>query len=104
MIFMKLLIIILADNVWDTLVVQAGSKKVALNLKSLSLIFLHHFIASRIQCHIGSFTKVTFNDIWLLEMATKGIKINLSRFIMNKMLNILKKKEKEAKSKKKTIL
>ena len=48
--------------------------------------------------------KVTSDDIWLFEMATKGIKINLSRFIMNKMLNILKKKEKEAKSKKKTIL
>ena len=34
-------------------------------------------------------------------MASKGIKINLSRFIMNKMLKVLKEKENEAQSKKK---
>ena len=33
------------DNVWDTLAREPGCKKVASNLKSLSLRFLHHFIA-----------------------------------------------------------
>ena len=34
-------------------------------------------------------------------MASKGTKINLSQFIINKMLKILKEKEKKAQSKKK---
>ena len=89
------------DNVLDTLAREPGCKKVALNLKSLLLRFLHHFIASTVQCRTGSFAKLTTDDIWLLEMNSKGTKINLSRFIMNKMLKVLKEKEKEAKSKKK---
>ena len=36
------------DNVWDTLAREPGCKKVAYNLKSLPLRFLHHFIASSI--------------------------------------------------------
>ena len=34
-------------------------------------------------------------------MASKGTKINLARFIMNKMLKVLKEKENEAQSKRK---
>ena len=44
---------------------------------------------------------MTTNDIWLLKMASKGIKINLSRFIMNKILKVLKEKEKEAQNNRK---
>ena len=89
------------DNVWDTLTRELGCKKVASNLKSLSLRFLHHFIASTVQCRTRSFVKLTTDDIWLLEMASKGTKINLARFIMNKMLKVLKKKEKKVQSKRK---
>ena len=67
----------------------------------MSLRFLHHFIASAVQCRTGYFAKLTTDDIWLLEMASKGTKINLSRFIMNKMLKVLKEKEKEAQKRKK---
>ena len=51
------------DNVWDTLAREPGCKKVASNLKSLPLGFLHHFIAFSIQCRMGSFTKLTTDDI-----------------------------------------
>ena len=44
---------------------------------------------------------MTTDDIWLLEMASIRTKINLARFIMKKMLKILKEKEKEAQSKRK---
>ena len=93
-----------SDNVWDTLAKEVGCKKIASNLKSLPLQFLHHFIASTVQCRTRSFNKVTTDDIWLLEMASKGTKINLARFIMNKMLKILKDKEKKAKGKQKSAL
>ena len=76
------------NNVWDTLAHAS-------NLKSLLLRFLHHFIASTVLCMTGSFVKLTTDDIWLLDMASKGTKINLSRFIMNKMLKVLKHKERE---------
>ena len=89
------------DNVWDTLAREPSCKKVASNLKSLPLRFLNHFIASSIQCRIGAFAKLTTDDIWLLEMASTGTKINLARFIMKKILKILNEKEKEAKSKRK---
>ena len=89
------------DNVWDTLAREPGCKKVASNLKSLPLRFLHHFIISTIQCRTGFFAKLTTDDIWMLEMASKGTKINLSRFVMNKILKVLKEKEKEAQSKRK---
>ena len=36
------------DNVYNTLAREPGCKKVASNLKSLPLRFLHHFIASSI--------------------------------------------------------
>ena len=36
------------DNVWDTLAREPNCKKVASNLKSLPLRFLHHFITSTI--------------------------------------------------------
>ena len=90
-----------SNNVWDTLARELGCKKVVSNLKSLPLRFLHHFIASTVQCRTGSFTKLTTDDIWLLEMASKGTKINLSRLIMNKILKVLKEKEKETQSKRK---
>ena len=89
------------DNVWDTLACEPGCKKVASNLKSLLLRFLHHFIASTVQCRTGSFAMLTTDDIWFLEMASKGTKINLAQFIMNKMLKVLKEKEKDAQSKRK---
>ena len=65
------------DNVWDTMAREPGCKKVAFNLKSLPLRFLHHFIASSIQCKTGAFIRLTTDDIWLLEMASTGTKINL---------------------------
>ena len=40
------------DNVWDTLAREPSCKKVAFNLKSLLLRFLHHFITSTVQCRI----------------------------------------------------
>ena len=89
------------DNVWDTLARELGCKKVASNMKSLLLKFLHHFIASTIQCRTRSFAKLTTDDIWLLELASECIKINLSQFVINKMLKVLKAKEKEAQSKRK---
>ena len=76
----------------------------ASNLKSLPFRFLHHFIALTMQCRTGSFTKVTTDDIWLLEIAITGTKINFSRFIMNKMIKVMKDKDKEAKRKKKKHL
>ena len=72
------------ESIWDTLVREPGCKKIASNLKSPPLRFLHHFIASRIQCRTGSFTKVTTEDVWLLQMATIGTKINLAGFITRK--------------------
>ena len=87
------------DNVWDTMAREPGCKKVASNLKSLPLRFLHHFIASSILCRTRAFTRLTTDDIWLLEMASTGTKINLARFIMKKMLKIMNEKEKEARSK-----
>ena len=87
------------DNVWETLARESSCKKMASNLKSLSLRFLHHFIAFSIQCRIGAFTKLTTDDIWLLKMASTGIKINLAHFIMKKMLKIMNEKENEARSK-----
>ena len=89
------------ESIWDTLAREPGCKKIASNLKSLPFPFLHHFIASTIQCRTGSFAKVTAEDVWLLQMATIGTKINLARFIVKKMLKILNEKEKEASSKRK---
>ena len=87
------------DNVWDTMAREPGCKKVASNLKSLPLRFLHHFIASTVQCRTGAFSMLTTDDFWLLEMASIGTKINLTCFIMKKMLKIMNEKEKEARSK-----
>ena len=89
------------ESIWDTLAREPGCKKMASNLKSLPLRFLHHFIASTIQCRTGLFAKVTTEDVWLLQMATTGTKINLVGFIVKKMLKILHEKEKEASSKRK---
>ena len=36
------------ESVWDTLAREPGCKKTTLNMKSLLLRFLHHFIASSI--------------------------------------------------------
>ena len=91
------------ESIWDTLAREPGCKKMASNLKSLPLRFLHHFIVSIIQCRTGSFAKVTAKDVWLLQMATIDTKINLARFIIKTMLKILKEKEKEASSKRKEI-
>ena len=93
-----------SNNVWDTFVRETGCKKIASNLKSLPLRFLHHFIASTAQCRTSSFKKVIVNDIWLLEMASIGTKINLAQFIMNKMMKVLKDKERKAKGKLKLAL
>ena len=89
------------EIIWDTLAREPGCKKIASNLKSPPLQFLHHFIASTIQCRTGSFAKVTTENVWLLQMATIGTKINLAGFIIKKMLKILHEKEKEASSKRK---
>ena len=43
-------------------------------------------------------------DIWMLDMRLKGEKINLARYMMDKMLLTLKKKEKEVDAKKKSTL
>ena len=89
------------ESIWDTLAREPGCKKMASNLKFLPLRFLHHFITSTIQCRTGSFGKVTAEDVWLLQMATTGTKINLAGFIVKKMLKILNEKAKEASSKRK---
>ena len=47
---------------------------------------------------------MTIKDIWMLDMATKGEKINLARYMMDKMLLTLKDKEKESSAKKKFTL
>ena len=51
------------ESVWDTSACEPGCKKTVVNLKSLPLRFLHHFIASTIQCRTGSFTKITTKDV-----------------------------------------
>ena len=51
------------DNVWDTMAREPGCKKMASNLKSLPLRFLHHFIVSSIQRKTGAFTRLTTDDI-----------------------------------------
>ena len=51
------------DNVYDTMACVPGCKKVASNLKSLPLRFLHHFIAFSVQCKTWAFTKLTTDDI-----------------------------------------
>ena len=43
------------ESIWDTLAREPGCRKIASNLKSLPLRFLHHFIASTIQYKTGSF-------------------------------------------------
>ena len=43
-----------SDNVWDTLIREPAYKNIAPNLKSLPLWFLHHFIASTVQCRTSS--------------------------------------------------
>ena len=83
---------------------EPGCKKVASNLKSLPIRFLHHFIASIIQCRTGSFVKLTTDDSWLLEMASIRTKINLARFIMKKMLKILKEKKGSSKQAKENVI
>ena len=65
------------DNVWDTLAREPGCKKVASNLKSLPLRFLHHFIVSTIQCRTGSFSKLTTDDIWCLRWLQQGLRLTL---------------------------
>ena len=45
----------------------------------------------------GSFNKVTKEDLWLLDMAVRGHKINLARYIMDKMISTLKQKIASAK-------
>ena len=91
------------ESVWDTLAREPGCKKTASNLKSLPLRFLHHFIASSIQCRTGSFVKLTTEDIWLLKMASTETKINLARFIMKKLLKILSEKENKLKARGKKL-
>ena len=93
-----------SDNVLDNFAREPKCKKIASNLKLLLFQFLHHFITFTVQCRIGSFNKVTVDDIWLLKMASIGTKINLAQFIMNKMMKVLKDKEKEAKLKQKLSL
>ena len=74
---------------------EPSCKKVASNLKSLPLRFLHHFIASLIQCRTGDITRLTTDDIWLLEMASIKTKINFAPFIMKKMLKIMNEKKRK---------
>ena len=80
------------NKVWREYTVVRGLNKAASSLKSLTLRFLHHFIASTIECRNGSFTKVTKEDLWLLDMAARGQKINLARYIMDKMISTMKQK------------
>ena len=58
----------------------------------MTLRFLHHFIASTVECRSGSFNKVTKEDLWLLDMVVRGQKMNLARYIMDKMISTLKQK------------
>ena len=55
--------------------------------------FLHHFIASTVQCRNGSFNKVIVEDMWMLDMSSNGVKMNLTRYMINKMIQIVKEKE-----------
>ena len=47
------------NEVWKEYTVARGLDKATSNLKYLTLRFLHHFIASTIECRSGSFNKVT---------------------------------------------
>ena len=85
------------NAVWREYSVEGGLDKAASSLKSLPLRFLHHFIASTVECRSGSFNKVTKEDLWLLAMAANGQKINLARYIMDKMISTLKQKIASAK-------
>ena len=49
--------------VWIKYTVAGGLDKAASSLKSLTLRFLHHFIASTVECRSGSFNKVTKEDL-----------------------------------------
>ena len=57
------------NEVWREYIVAGGLDKAASSLKYLTLRFLHHFIASTVECRSGSFNKVTKEDLWLLDMA-----------------------------------
>ena len=70
--------------------VAGGLDKATSSLKSLTLRFFHHFIASTIECWSGSFNKVTKENLWLLDMAVNGQKISLAKYIMDKMISTLK--------------
>ena len=73
------------NKAWREYTVTGGLDKAASSLKTLTLRFLHHFIASTVECRNDSFNKVTKEDLWLLDMAVRGQKINLARYIMDKM-------------------
>ena len=49
--------------VWKEYTMVEGLDKDASSLKSLTLRFLHHFIASTVECRNGSFNKVTKEDL-----------------------------------------
>ena len=74
------------DKVWKEHTRSESIEKKALCLKSLSLRFLHHFIATTMQCRSGSYNKVTVKDLWMLDRVAKGELINLARYIMGKMI------------------
>ena len=85
------------NEAWKEYTVAGGLDKAASSLKTLTLRFLHHFIASTVECRSGSFNKVTKEDLWMLDMAVRGEKINLGRYIMDKMISTLKQKIASAK-------
>ena len=73
------------NDAWRENTIAGGLNKAASSFKTLTLRFLHHFIASTVECRIGSFNKVTKEDLWLLDMDVRGKKINLARYITDKI-------------------
>ena len=76
------------DEVWKEHNRHGSIERKTSCLKSLSLIFLHHFIATTMQCRSRSYNKVTAEDLWMLDMVAKGESINLNGYIMDKTLHL----------------
>ncbi|EOY09214.1 Uncharacterized protein TCM_024623 [Theobroma cacao] len=65
-----------------------SSKSNAGLIKSLQVRILHYFIASNIHGRGGSFSYISFQDLWLMEHAFNGAPLNLGKFMIERMRGV----------------
>ncbi|EOY03451.1 Uncharacterized protein TCM_018529 [Theobroma cacao] len=54
-------------------------------ITSPQIRILHYFIAANIHGKSGSFSYISFQDLWLMEHAFSGVSLNLGRFMIERM-------------------